>query len=95
MNIKLILLALLVAGSVVLTWGYIHTIEKNKRLTKQIKAANVTIEKLDDRDAEEKIITSDEEIILKEIRDAPESDGNSIVDNAIDSIERLRRSRGN
>ena len=33
MNIKLILIGLLVAVSVLLTWRYIHTIEENKRLT--------------------------------------------------------------
>lgn len=93
MQIKLILLGLLVAGSVILTWRYFHTIEENKRLTREINAANSTIVKLDNKADAEKVITNNEETIIKGIRNAEKSENGIIVNSTIDDIERLRRAR--
>ena len=76
-----------------LIYRYIYVINENKRLTGEINAANSTIKNLDEKDQDEKAITKNEETILKEIKDAPNSNDGLIIDNAIDNIERLRQSR--
>ena len=91
---KLIAVGLLVTGAVFLTWNYLYTINENKRLTVEIRAANSSIEKLDDKSRGEDLITKNEDIILKGVRNAPKSENGVIIDSAIDDIDRLHKSRG-
>lgn len=44
-NLKLILLAAMVAGTALIAWNYVAAVKENKRLSAEILAANATIEK--------------------------------------------------
>lgn len=72
--IKLALAAGIIAGALFLGWHYKSTLEENKRLTREIQAANSTIEKLDQKAAAERDITKNTDAIKKEIRNAPKAD---------------------
>ena len=92
-NWKLVGIGLVIALALFLSWHYKSTLDENKRLTSEIQASNDTIEKLDDKAIGEAKIKDNEETIIKRIQNAPKKDDVSILDNAIDDIERLRQSR--
>lgn len=94
LKLKLILAAVIVAGAVALTWHYVHTLEMNDRLRASLKAEKQTIQKIDQKAVIESNITKNEEVILKEVRDAPETDNAPVapvLDLAVDRIDELRR----
>ena len=88
-NIKIILLAVLVAGTAYFVWDYQATKTENKRLTGEISRANDIINQLDMKNQAEAMISETSNEIIREIRNAPETDDAPVapvLDRAIDRL---------
>lgn len=89
LRIKLISLAVLVAGAVGAGFWLSDIIKENRRLRETVKAAEATIERLDQKAEAEKAITTKTETLLKDIRNAPEADNGPVAPVLDDVLDRL------
>lgn len=89
LKIKLIALAVVAAGAVGLGVWLSHIIEENKRLHNTVKAAEATIERLDQKAKAEKAITTKSETLLKDIRNAPEAANGPVAPVLDDTLDLL------
>lgn len=88
-RLKLIALAVMIAGASFFVWHYKSLLEENKRLTDGILAANKTIIMLDKKVEAENRIRKNTERLIDEVRNAPESQDAPVapvLDNILDRL---------
>ena len=92
-RIKLIALIVLIALVAFFVWDYSRLRTENKRLNNELTAANATIDKLGKKMDAEMGITVKKDQIIKDIRNAPDSDDGPIAPVLRRTIERLQDNR--